>query len=65
MVCSLLENLEQYLLHVNSGVEVAEMFEKIMEDCTLEYGGSLIHKYIHILVCFGNFGSYFKFILNS
>ena len=47
MVCSLLENLEQYLLHVNSGVEVAEMFEKIMEDCTLEYGGSLIHKYIH------------------
>ena len=45
-----LENLEHYLLHVNTGVEFMEVFEKVVKDCSLEFEGSLIHKKIHLLV---------------
>ena len=50
MVFSPPENLEHYILHVNSGVEFMEVFEKVVEDCSLEFGGSLTHKNIHLLV---------------
>ena len=50
IVFSLPENLEHYILHVNSGVEFMEVFEKVVEDCSLEFGGSITHKNIHLLV---------------
>ena len=50
MVFSPPENLEHYILHVNSGVEFMEVFEKVVEDCSLEFGGSITHKNIHLLV---------------
>ena len=38
------------MLHVNSSVEFTDMYEGVIEDCSLEFDGSLIHKYIYILV---------------
>ena len=34
---------------MNDTVEYAEKLEKIKEDCVIEFGGSKVHKYIHIL----------------
>jgi hypothetical protein len=45
-----LENLEEYLLFVNSSEEFMEKYDKVVQDCTLEFDGGLIHKYIYILV---------------
>ena len=44
------ENLEQYLLFVNSAENFMEKYEKVLDDCQIEFEGSSIHKYIHILV---------------
>ena len=44
------ENLEEYLDSVNNTVDFTETLSSIKEDCGLEFGGSLVHKYIHILV---------------
>ena len=42
--------MEEYLLSMNTDVEYAEKVEKIRDDCTLEFGGSKLHKYIYLLV---------------
>ena len=44
-----IENLELYLSSMNDTLEYAEKLEKIKEDCVIEFGGSKVHKYIHIL----------------
>ena len=44
--------MEQYLLYVNSDVNFAEKLEKVKDDCTLEFDGSVIHKHVHLLVKF-------------
>ena len=45
-----LENLELYLVSMNTSVEFAEKLLKIREDCSLDFDGSKLHKYIHIIV---------------
>ena len=42
--------MEQYLLYVNTDVNFTEMFEKVKDDCTLEFDGSVIHKNVDLLV---------------
>ena len=44
------ENLELYLVSVNSTVEFAESLEKVKDDCSLLFAESKVHKYIHLLV---------------
>ena len=44
------ENLEEYLLSMNTSLEYSDTIEKITEDCTLEFSGSKIHRHIHVLV---------------
>ena len=46
----IIENMEIYLVAVNDTVEFAEKLDKIKEDCNLDFDGSLMHKYIHLLV---------------
>ena len=43
-------NLEENLISMNNTVDFADTLCKIKEDCVLEFGGSLVHNYIHILV---------------
>ena len=38
------------MLFVNSSEEFMEKYDKVVQDCTLEFDGGLIHKYIYILV---------------
>ena len=42
--------MEIYLVAVNDTVEFAEKLEKIKEDCNLDFDGSMLHKYINLLV---------------
>lgn len=60
-----LENLEEYLLYENTDVEFTDKHEAVEEDCSLEFSGSLTHKYIYILVnvCSIFSSLVFKFIL--
>ena len=44
--------MEHYLVFVNSDVDFAEKLEKVKDDCTLEFDGSVIHKHVHLLVMF-------------
>ena len=45
-----MENLETYLLYVNANDgEFIEKYGKMVEDCNVHFGGSVIHKYIHLL----------------
>ena len=46
--------MEEYLVSVNNTVEFTEILEKITDDCALDFGGSKVHKYIHILVNINN-----------
>ena len=41
-------------MSVNTSIEFTEMFEKIKDDCNLEFAGSKTHKYIHLLRWFGD-----------
>ena len=50
-----LEYMEEYLVSVNNSVEFSNTLEKTKEDCAILYGGSLVHKYIHILRLVGDF----------
>ena len=38
------------MLYVNTDVEFTDKHEAVEEDCSLEFTGSLTHKYIYILV---------------
>ena len=42
--------MEHYLLYVNTDVDFLEMIEKVNDDCTLEFDGSVIHKNVHLMV---------------
>ena len=44
--------MEHYLIFVNSDVEFAEKLEKVKDDCTLLFDGSVIQKHVHLLVKF-------------
>lgn len=37
-------------MYVNTDVGFVDLFEKVKDDCTLEFDGSVIHKNIHLLV---------------
>ena len=39
---------------MNNTLDFADTLCKIKEDCVLEFGGALVHKYIHIMVNFSN-----------
>lgn len=49
-----------YLLSVNTSLKFTESWEKIKEACTLEFAGSKLHKFIHVLV-----GKTSKMIMND
>ena len=44
------ENMEEYLVSVNNSLEFTENLVKIKDDCNLEFNGSKLHKFIHLLV---------------
>ena len=51
VVNNFLGNLEIYLESVNDTLEFREKMEKVNDDCALQFRGSSVHKYIHLLVC--------------
>ena len=44
-----LENMEVYLVSMNDSLELSEKIGKINDDCTLEFSGCKVHKYIQLL----------------
>ena len=44
------ENMEEYLISVNTSVEFTKQLDEIKDDCTLLFNGAKVHKYIEILV---------------
>ena len=42
--------MEIYLTSMNDSLELAEDLEKINDECSLEFGGGKIHKFIWLLV---------------
>jgi hypothetical protein len=47
------ENMEIYLVSLNSSLDFTEKLQKVKDDCSIDFDGSKLHKYINILV--GNF----------
>ena len=41
--------MEVSLLSMNDSLELSEKIEKINDDCTLEFSGGKVHKYIQLL----------------
>ena len=42
--------MEIFLLSVDENLELSEKIEKIKLDCVMQFRGSPIHKFIHLLV---------------
>ena len=45
--------MEIYLVSLNSSLDFTEKLQKVKDDCSIDFDGSKLHKYINILV--GNF----------
>lgn len=44
------ENMEEYLVSMNTSFEFCGQLDKIKEDCDIMFLGAKTHKYIHLLV---------------
>jgi hypothetical protein len=42
--------MELYLLSLNSSLEFTEKLQRVKDECSVDFDGSKLHKYISILV---------------
>ena len=51
-------------MSVNDNLEFTERIKKIKDDCALEFRGSNVHLFVHLLVRYFKLITYFKLTLN-
>ena len=51
-------------MSINDNLEYTERIKKIKDDCALEFRGSNVHLFVHLLVRYFKLITYFKLTLN-